>query len=383
MRRKALYLALAIACFVAGWLMVTHTPDCRLALADDCWCPNPCPFDGALCFRLTEDGVWEVCGMCYASGETPTPVPTPGPGPTATPGPTLTPAPTPTPGPMDVCATHCVWPDMWDTMGIDPGPGVVVVDVYWLCRDPRILIRMVRYTEVPDHCQTGETPTPGPGGPPQLMELFQRVQCPHPTVKREPYPRGMVTVENKLWLESADPVEAASDPEDWEDYHDYTVHLRWEMVNENPMWDFDDGTMGIGNPVFHTYNTTSYGKPANGPGLGGRHDLPSYQVRVTTWWRALWKETWWEPKEVDRWECRPCGDPEANCIRPECPACWEDDAHTQPANNARCWTEIVHEDHDTGWREYDLRQLGYPTRHFARQTTEPVPIIEVQGVISK
>jgi len=262
----------------------------------------------------------------------------------------------------------------------------IIADIFYLCTNPEVIVGVILYQEIPPHCQVQTptpAPTPGAGYPPQFMELYVANQCPDPIIKREPYPRGMVTVENKFWIEDAPSPEASSDPVDWGDYHDYRVHLKWEMLPDEPIWDFDDGTVGTGNPVFHIYNTASYGKPANGPGLNGRWDLPAYQVKVYTRWQALWKETWWEPQEVDRWECRPCGDPEANCIRPECPACWEDDAHTQPANNARCWTEIVHDNHDTGWRVVDLRELGNPTWYFERVTTEPVPIIEVQGIISQ
>jgi len=262
----------------------------------------------------------------------------------------------------------------------------IIADIFYLCTNPEVIVGVILYQEIPPHCQVQTptpAPTPGAGYPPQFMELYVANQCPDPIIKREPYPRGMVTVENKFWIEDAPSPETSSDPVDWGDYHDYRVHLKWEMLPDEPIWDFDDGTVGTGNPVFHTYNTASYGKPANGPGLNGRWDLPAYQVKVYTRWQALWKETWWEPQEVDRWECRPCGDPEANCIRPECPACWEDDAHTQPANNARCWTEIVHDNHDTGWRVVDLRELGNPTWYFERVTTEPVPIIEVQGIISQ
>lgn len=319
---------------------------------------------------LHEDGTLEYYCDCSTAGGTPAPEP----GPTGTPAPTPTPGPTPTPDPYAVCPTYCVVPPESMFRG-----STVMVDLFYLCDDPSVLVGWIEYDEIPPHCESHTptpAPTPGDGYPPQLLELFVACQCPDPTVRREPFPRGMVTVENRLWIEGAPSAEASSDPEDWGDYHDYRVHLRWEMLPHAAVWDFDDGTTATGNPVFHIYNASSWGKPANGPGLGGRHDLPAYQVRLTTRWQALWKETWWEPSEVDRWECVACGDPAANCSRDECPECSGD--------NARCWTETIRDYHDSGWQVMDLRDLvGYPTWYFERVTVEPVPVIEVQGIITE
>ena len=178
------------------------------------------------------------------------------------------------------------------------------------------------------------TPTPTPQlPPPELVD-----HCPDLIVHREPYPRGMVTVENRLWAEPPANTTTCLSPQNVGERYHYVVCLKWERLPDPPIWDFDDGTVESGNPVFHTYNASSYGRPANGPGLEGRHDLPAYQVKVYTRWQALWRETWWE------WD-----------------GTWQY--------------------HDTGWRVLDLRELGWPTWYCESNTLEPLPVIEVQGIL--
>jgi len=150
----------------------------------------------------------------------------------------------------------------------------------------------------------------------------------------------MVTVENRLWAEPPANTTTCLPPQNVGGRYHYVVCLKWERLPDPPIWDFDDGVVESGNPVLHTYDASSYGRPANGPGLEGRYDLPAYQVRVYTRWQALWRETWWE------WD-----------------GTWQY--------------------HDTGWRVLDLRELGWPTWYCESNTLEPLPVIEVQGILGE
>jgi len=179
------------------------------------------------------------------------------------------------------------------------------------------------------------TPTPTPTPPPWPLG-----PCPTPEVEREPYPRGMVTVENKLWVEMPPGTTRCSEPVNQDGRRGWVRCVRWELLPGEPIWDFDDGTVGGGSPVFHTYYTSSWGKPENGPGLGGRNNLPAYQVEVYTRWQAFGRETWWE------------------------------------------WDGNSWQFHDSGWMWLDLRAFGWPSWYCESTAIEPVPVIEVQGILS-
>ena len=143
----------------------------------------------------------------------------------------------------------------------------------------------------------------------------------------------MVGVENRLWLEMPQIQEECSPSIDDDGRKGYVRCTRWELDGDVP-WDWDDGsteTRSAYDEVFHTYYTSSWGKPANGPGLDGRNDLPAYQVTVTSRWRFLFRDSWWE---------------------------WDGSA----------WVF-----RDTGW---------LPTGHTCESIVlEPLPVIEVQGII--
>lgn len=179
------------------------------------------------------------------------------------------------------------------------------------------------------------TPTPTPTPPP-----WPAGDCPTPDVHREPYPRGLVTVPNRLWLEMPPAATDCTAPVDVGERIGWRRCVRWDLLPGTPIWDFDDGTFDTGDPVYHTYYTSSWEKPQNGPGLGGRNDLPAYQVLLITRWEAFGRETWWE------------------------------------------WDGTAWDFHDSGWMWLDLRNLGRPAWYCESQALEPLPVIEVQGVLS-
>jgi hypothetical protein len=276
-------------------------------------------------------------------------------------------------------------------------------------------------------------------------------------VKRTPFPRGMVTALNEFdllaepWISESggphfdgdgffsdkanmpDPVRA--EPESG-DIKDYQIGVRWRRVGDRypgfgavppHCFDFDDRPWNVesgappaacGTPgpdghvrVVHTYETSSWDKPPNGPRVDLEKriipdiwDLESYQVTVPTYWVVEWRDRWyaWEPTGAFEWgDCgcwgggeptnerhrRGCVAPPGICINPG-------EWYGQTGEPEYDWVL-----HDTGWHGIDLRDYDHPTWYQAsysvisggdyagrdwwggsRQTV-PTPILEVQSVL--
>ena len=247
-----------------------------------------------------------------------------------------------------------------------------------------------------------------------------------------------------------DPVREEPEPGD---IKDFKIGLRWRRVrndqpNENDLgpvppvcWDFDEREWNIGQDygygripamecgstsVTHIYETSSWGKPHNGPRFflpedackpweehcceqvpsgDGEWDMPAYQVRVYTTWAAEWAVQWDEWEVVDtEWGdcfCRPEGEP----IGVEHKSC----SATAPAcGGCSGWCGKVKEPeygwvhHFEGWHTIDLRDYGSPTWYYTSWAvittgegpwcefeyadpnpgdTVRVPVIEVQSVL--
>lgn len=212
-------------------------------------------------------------------------------------------------------------------------------------------------------------------------------------VSYAPFPRGIVYDAMQFTLPSlvtqgwqcSDPLHGW-DPLAWApsgDFRQLVFCLRWRQVKRpDPIidpapawaeWYWDEREWG--NPksnlnqrreAVHTYVTSSAEKPAN-----GFNDLPSYQVRVRTFWVVEWKENWERRTE----ECVFTGNPADVC---------------NGQTSVRKQTEWEAEGRGG---TVDLRYYGSP--HFWTDSTLvktpwgttldvlPVPVIEVQGVIEK
>ena len=196
-------------------------------------------------------------------------------------------------------------------------------------------------------------------------------------VNRNPAPRGLVAVENSFfvypgagtnahgvgaetWSDTCwtlNPLPEAKDYRPGRTEVNYQIGLRWRLLrNLPPQWDFDErawnagrsGTKDSGWSVKHTYETSSFGKPANGPNFNmpGLFDLPAYQVKVETYWVAEWAERWlhWHEDCVNEIVDPITGD--VICKRYE-----------------YSWHE-----HFNGWNQLDLRRYGNPTYYFVNKS---------------
>jgi hypothetical protein len=231
-----------------------------------------------------------------------------------------------------------------------------------------------------------------------------RVPC--MTVLRDPYPRGIVSAPNVFWLNGPWSAIGSGSSRDWctPTIRNYTIQVGWQFFPAvPPTWFFDDRTWSdepasaSGMTATHTYQTSSWGLPENGPSLEGGLELPAYQVRVGTAWQALVRRTW---EELERGARRTfaCGAGDTQCW--DLYALCESPA-TDPDND-QCydWFWVFH---DTGWIPLDLTQFGYPQPYYVssaagdvtmpppgiavvpfsqRLCNMPVPIIEAQSLLN-
>ena len=243
------------------------------------------------------------------------------------------------------------------------------------------------------------------------------------------------------------------------DIRNYRIGLRWRRARwDQPhpndidgvppvCWDFDEREWNVGedygygriqnevcwsNEVTHIYETSSWGKPHNGPRfllpeeacrpaqrntgcceqVPDTWDLPAYQVRVYTTWAAEWAVEYeryervgtdwsecqctdFDPSQYPDVEWRSCGDPpEGICVGVY------DDPQTEWWGKQR---QVVYDwvHHFEGWYPIDLRDYGSPTWYYTsyavttigegpwcpgHQYTHtgdavPVPVIEIQSVL--
>ena len=255
------------------------------------------------------------------------------------------------------------------------------------------------------------------------------VSVPCVRVRRAPYPRGLVTVPNVLWLAegaSGTPTSVTA----WSDTLGYNaclnhsdigsafgdgtqkvrnlqIGLRWvRRTDVPPVWETSDGMRAVGAAAAFTWPYSSYGEPRGGIGLY-RERLPAFKVDLTTYWTLQWNVKYeLQKKEAPDWgECgctggasnlddnagwRPCdgdqpldrtpgerGTPPAGlCVGADewWGAWWEgvqycdDDGDDSSEPPDRCW-----EQHEEGWTDVDLTRFGYPTSYFISRAAGPVP----------
>jgi hypothetical protein len=206
------------------------------------------------------------------------------------------------------------------------------------------------------------------------------------------------------------------------DVKDYRLGLRWRRLDltEGPSlgrvppicWDFDERDFNVGQDysygrvsggecgltaVSHIYETSSWGLRENGPNflpdesgcskVPAVWDVPSYQVKVPTYWGVQWKAEW------DQWAQ----------VGEECNPVWEKD----PATGQGEWKEDCDPiydwaHHESAWSPIDLRNHGGKDWFFTSWTvittgrgrwcnyeysdpkpdvTVRVPVLEVQSVL--
>lgn len=231
-----------------------------------------------------------------------------------------------------------------------------------------------------------------------------RVPC--MTVLRDPYPRGLVSVPNIFWLNGPWSTMGSASSLAWctPTIRNYTLQVGWQFFPAiPPTWFFDERSWSpepqysSGMGVMHTYQTSSWGLPENGPSLEGVLGLPAYQVRVGTAWQALIRRTWEEGERGNRLTFD-CGAGETECQRLYA-MCEEPGTDSE---NDLCfeWNWVPH---DTGWIPLDLTQYGYPHSYYVswaagdvtmpppgirvvplgqRLCNVPVPIIEAQALLN-
>lgn len=199
------------------------------------------------------------------------------------------------------------------------------------------------------------------------------------------------------------------------DVRDYRIGLRWRRLDQTggqdlgpcpPIcWDLDERdwnvgqdygygpvpAMRCGNPISHIYETSSWGKPHNGPRFisadeicpagqdqcceqvpsgDAEWDMPAYQVRVATYWGAEWAVRWelWEVVRIEEGECGCSGvDPQGSpfwtsCGEPPEGICVGTDEWWG------AWGEPVYDwvEHREGWHPVDLRDYGEPSWYYSQ-----------------
>jgi len=230
-------------------------------------------------------------------------------------------------------------------------------------------------------------------------------QVPCVQVKRWPYPRGMVNLENTF--EIAGPYvsqRGVGQSAGWcsPGIRNYTLEVEWRMRSDVlPVWSFDEREWAEepdyqrGFAVTHTYQTSSWAKPGNGPSLEGTLDLPAYQVELGTAWQPYVRRSWEERvRERVELNCRGCGSG-VECEE-LCAVCGPDGTDREDTS---CYEEHW-EARTTGWQAVDLLEYGYRNPYYTSWSAGdvsqppsgippvpmrarlclgiPVPVIEVQ-----
>lgn len=235
---------------------------------------------------------------------------------------------------------------------------------------------------------------------PESISVSASVPC--MIVQRWPYPRGMVDLENEFNLLGPLVSERGRGfREAWGSrMHNYLLEVEWRMMEDvEPLWAFDERSWSdepdtaLGFNVTHTYQTSSWEKPENGPSLDGRLELPAYQVYLYTQWVPWVHRRYEYTVSVNREFACTSGD--FSCInqRIQCEITGYDSG--DPACHTTKWRT-----YDSGWVPIDLRDYGarraYYTSSAAVDITRPpgdispvpdsarvcgaipVPVIEVQ-----
>ncbi|MCB2160631.1 hypothetical protein KQH40_00935 [bacterium] len=141
-------------------------------------------------------------------------------------------------------------------------------------------------------------------------DVSAAASVPCPAVERWPYPRGLVNAPIEFVIQASG-ASSADGSREWceQDIMNYTISVGWEQVPIPPLWNWDERpwsaqpTASYGFQVYHTYETSSFGKPENGPDTMGNMDHPAYQVEVVTYWQP-WLKVEWDQWAYTKWDCK-------------------------------------------------------------------------------
>jgi len=310
-----------------------------------------------------------------------------------TPAAVLTPPPTATPFPdqsFDMCVSD----------GCPPGETRYAL-VYYEC-DLFCYLDGIDYLEpcCGAHCPceeaTEELQPCGPGnGWINCSEFNATVQAGLPTWRadREPYPRALVTLPERVWVVDLPSTEAWGEPvepggSDCNCRNDgscdedsppegtvceYRLGLKIDPGNEPPTWSFEECGSMTGPTAQCGWERSSWGKPELGVGLGCE-SLPAYTVHASVpyWWSFGRKWEQWEQVGQDcDCVCRLCENPNgcSNQCAGQAGLCtgagefWKQD----------CDPVYGWKRHGPNWELLDLTDYGWPTPYMRNPNVQLVP----------
>lgn len=301
------------------------------------------------------------------------------------------------PGPCSGAASLCILPGSWEIL--------------------------------PDACYELTPPSENPCEPLEIgpdgvschsrFRIRASVSLPCLPVVRQPYPRGLVALPNRMVvLPGPDWVEG------WSEVLDRHACLERGLVTFQgrkvrnfqigvalglkrdvpPIWRVEDSGTYSGWSVLAIWERASYGKPRCGPGLQPGIPLPAYRVTVETAWQPYYRirAQLLKPPRTEEF-CAGCSqnpddpyDPPQGCQAIPAPPgqCYASDGCTYvrctvecPESDDTCW-----EPYDSGWVPLNPQAYGYPYPYIVSRKAGDardmgacrvcVPVIEVQGLIS-
>lgn len=236
---------------------------------------------------------------------------------------------------------------------------------------------------------------------PESVSVSAQVPC--MIVERWPYPRGLVNLENSFSVLGPWKSETGrAFSEVWVPgkLRNYLLEIEWRFNEDSyPVWFFDEREWAEepsherGFSVSHTYQTSSWAKPENGPSLNGKLELPAYQVRVYVQW-VPWVHRSYEYTVEKRinFSCQPT---DGTCLEKQ-DFC---EMEGYAARDQGCY-RTVWKKYDSGWVPINLRDFGYTNAYYTSSAaidisqppedipsvpetarwcdSIPVPVIEVQ-----
>jgi hypothetical protein len=239
-------------------------------------------------------------------------------------------------------------------------------------------------------------------------------QVPCVNVLRDPYPRGMVSMPVNFWAQGPWSAVGTASSQEWcsPDIRNFTLQVAWQARPDiSPAWEFndrdwsDEPAFASGTAVTHTFQTSSWGLPENGPSLEGQLELPAYQVRLYTAWQPFVQRWWDERREVFKYFCPGNSwDYDDESILEEDQCCFAylrrrdgEDVSIPGICYEDTWVRVT-----GGMVPIDLREFGYPNDYWLspmagdvsvppvgvpmvpydeRLCNIPVPVIEVQSLL--
>jgi hypothetical protein len=308
----------------------------------------------------------------------------------------VTPPPTATPFPAE-SLDFCVHDDC------EPGETRYAL-IHYKC-EPWCYVDRIEYLEpcCGRHCPCEELTeehqpcTPG-GGWISCSEFGARVQCGLPVwhADREPYPRALVTMAERVWVtdlptaqcwgaavdpggqdcDCRDDGSCEDDPPPADTICEFKLGLNIEPGNEPPTWRFEGCGVTTGPRAECGWERSSWGRPALGVGMDCE-PLPAYTVNATVpyWWSIGRQWEQWEKVDQDcECSCKVCEDP--NGCSDECDCHGADDnlcIHDDEFCDEVCEPAYDWRHHGDNWELLDLRDYGWGTPYMLNPKVQLVP----------